>query len=129
MKRVLSWLALIGCFFLFCLVATLDSLLISYISSLYSQLSPFLKLVIIIIGGAFILGLTLTPIYYGAILTITWCEGIYPSVKGSRYIVMGVVVIILCVIDLVHGFRTSDIIVGIYGIALMIFGRSKRKTA
>ena len=69
-KRFLSWLVLVGCYILVCLLVALDISVMAYIASLYSGLSAFLKLVVIIIGGTFILSLAITPIYYGSMFTL-----------------------------------------------------------
>lgn len=127
MKRFLSWLALIGCYVLFCVVVQLDTLLIGYMLNLYHELSPFLKLVILIIGGSFTLGLTLAPIYYGAILTVAWCENIYPSKKGARYTALGILIVVCCVLEAIYDFSIRDVIIGIYGIVLIFHGRNIKK--
>ncbi|HOR13717.1 MAG TPA: hypothetical protein PKX46_07290, partial [Clostridia bacterium] len=62
MKRFLSWLALVGCYIIFGIILSLDMELLAYIVNLYSQLSAFLKLVIIIFGGSTIVGFALAPL-------------------------------------------------------------------
>lgn len=124
MKRFLSWLTLIGCYIAFCLIVALDMKLLSYISSLYHQLSAFLKLIVIIIGGSFIFGLAVAPLWYGIPLTYSASEAVYPSKRGDRYVIMGVLILVSCILDIVLGFSIRDILIGIYGIALIIYGRN-----
>lgn len=82
MKRVLSWLTLISCYVAFCFIVNLDMMLLAYIVSLYAQLSAFLKLIVIIIGGSFILGLALTPLWYGIPLTYSLSEKVFSSKRA-----------------------------------------------
>lgn len=127
MKRFLSWLALIVCYFAVCMLVSLDGMLLNYIWGLYDQLSPFLKIIVIIIGGTFVFGLAVAPVYYGSILTLTWCEKISESKKGTRYTVMGIFILLCCVLEAVTDFHARDIPIGIYGIVLMVFGANTRK--
>ena len=127
MKRFLSWLALIGCYFLFCFIVALDMALLSYVLDLYSQLSAFLKLVILIIGGSFVLGIAFAPLFYGIPLIITACEAICPSKRGTRYTVFGIFVLVCCVAEIFMGFMLRDILIGIFAISLIVCGRSKAK--
>ena len=125
MKRFLSWLTLIGCYIAFCLIASLDMALLGYIAGLYYQLSAFLKLIVIIVGGSFILGIALAPLWYGIPLTYSASEAVCPSKRGDRYVVMGVLILVGCVLEIITGFMLRDILIGIYGIALIIYGRSQ----
>lgn len=121
MKRFLAWLALVGCYIAFCFVIGLDMALVKYLASLYVQLSAFLKLVIIIVGGSFVFGLATAPLFYGIPLTYAACEAICPSRRGVRYIVMGILILICCVLEAINGFLLRDIFIGIYGIALISY--------
>ena len=125
MKRFLSWLTLIGCYIAFCLIVSLDMALLRYIAGLYYQLSAFLKLIVIIVGGSFILGIALAPLWYGIPLTYSASEAVCPSKRGARYVVMGVLILVSCVLEIISGFMLRDILIGIYGIALIIYGRSQ----
>lgn len=125
MKRFLSWLTLIGCYIAFCLIVSLDMALLGYIAGLYYQLSAFLKLIVIIVGGSFILGIALAPLWYGIPLTYSASEVVCPSKRGDRYVVMGVLILAGCVLEIITGFMLRDILIGIYGIALIIYGRSQ----
>jgi hypothetical protein len=125
MKRFLSWLTLIGCYIAFCLIVSLDMALLGYIAGLYYQLSAFLKLIVIIVGGSFILGIALAPLWYGIPLTYSASEAVCPSKRGDRYVVMGVLILAGCVLEIITGFMLRDILIGIYGIALIIYGRSQ----
>ena len=127
MKRFLSWLALIGIAFLVDVVISLDFLFLKYLLSLYAQLTPFFKLVIILIGGTFFLGLLITPIYYGLILSWTASESICQSKKGLRYTVIGASVAALSALAAIGYFTIPDIIYGIYGILLIFFGHHATK--
>lgn len=124
MKRFLSWLTLIGCYIAFCFIVSLDMRLLAYIAGLYGQLSAFLKLIVIIVGGSFILGLALAPLWYGVPLTYTASEAVCPSKRGDRYIVVGVLIVVSCILEIILGFMLRDILIGIYGIALIFYGRS-----
>ena len=97
MKRFLSWLALFGCYVVFTTLASLDMALLRYIIGLYSQLSPFLKLVVIFFGGSAFIGLTLAPLYYGIPLSWAASEAVCPSKKGTRYIVFGTLTVVFSV--------------------------------
>ena len=125
MKRFLSWLTLIGCYIAFCFIVSLDMRLLAYIAGLYGQLSAFLKLIVIIVGGSFILGLALAPLWYGVPLTYTASEAGCPSKRGDRYIVVGVLIVVSCILEIISGFMLRDILIGIYGIALIFYGRSQ----
>ncbi len=99
--------------------------LLGYIAGLYAQLSAFLKIIVIIVGGSFILGLALTPLWYGIPLTYSASEAVCPSKRGDGYIVVGVLIVISCILEIISGFMLRDILIGIYGIALIIYGRSQ----
>jgi hypothetical protein len=99
--------------------------LLGYIAGLYYQLSAFLKLIVIIVGGSFILGIALAPLWYGIPLTYSASEAVCPSKRGDRYVVMGVLILAGCVLEIITGFMLRDILIGIYGIALIIYGRSQ----
>lgn len=123
-KRVLSWLVLLGCYILFVAVVVLDLLLFSYLSKLYFQLSPFLKIIVILIGGSTIIGLFVAPLFYGIPMTYAASEAVCPSRKGDRYIALGALIIVSCVINIIIHFRIQYVLIGIYGIALFVYGRS-----
>ena len=125
MKRFLSWLTLIGCYIAFILVISLDMELLAFISKLYNQLSAFLKLIVLFIGGSSILGLTIAPLLYGIPITYHASEAVCPSRKGDRYVVMGVIIALTFVLNLISGFALDDLLYTIYGIALIFYGRSK----
>lgn len=127
MKRVLSWLVLAVCYFVLCVIANLDVALLKYLIGLYSELSAFLKLVIIILGGSFFAGLAIAPALYGVPLTVALCEKIHPSKKGARYIVFGIFVLLCCLFEAITTFMLRDILIGIYGIALIITGANIAK--
>ena len=124
MKRLLSWLTLVGCYIVFCLIVALDMALLAYISSLYYQLSAFLKLIVIIIGGSFILGIALAPLWYGIPLTYSASEAVCPSRRGDRYVIMGVLILVSCFLEIISGVMIRDILIGIYGVALIFYGRN-----
>ena len=123
MKRFFSWLTLIACYILFCLIVALDMALLSYISSLYGHLSPFLKIIVIIVGGSFILGLAFAPLWYGIPLTYAASEAVCPSKRGARYLIIGIIIIVTCILDILSKFMVRDIVIAIYGIALIAYGR------
>lgn len=127
MKRFLSWLTLVGCYIAFCLIVTLDMTLLAYIAGLYYQLSAFFKLIVIIVGGSFILGLALAPLWYGIPLTYSASEAVCPSKRGDRYVIMGVLILVSCVLEIISNFAIRYILIAIYGIALIICGRSHTK--
>ncbi len=127
MKRFLSWLALVGCYIIFGIILSLDMELLAYIVNLYSQLSAFLKLVIIIFGGSTIVGFALAPLFYGVSLSYAASEAICPSKKGARYIIVGILIILFSLIKATLIFTISDIIFAIYGIALICIGSNRKR--
>lgn len=78
-----------------------------------------------IVGDPFILGIALAPLWYGIPLTYSASKGVCPSKRGDRYVIMGVLIIVSCVLEIISGFMLREILIGIYGIALVICGRSK----
>lgn len=128
MKRFLSWLTLLGCVIAIILFTNLVMLFLSYALSLYDQLSAFLKLVVIVIGGSFFLGLVFAPIFYGIPLSVTLSEKVFESKRGARYIVFGIIILLYSLFELfVAGISIARIILGIYAIVLMIVGRKTAK--
>ena len=122
LRVLLAWIVLAVCYFIFCLIAALDISIIKYIISLYSQLSPFLKLVVMVIGWSFFIGITVTPAVWASQLTIVLCDKIQPSRRGLRYIIMSILVILCCIFEAISGFMPRDIIIGLYGIIILIAG-------
>lgn len=128
MKRFLSWIVLIGCFLVFRLAVFLDALLLGYIIGLYSQLGAFLKLVIIIFGGTFILGLAFTPLLYGISLSVAASEALYESQSGVRYIVVGTMIVMLGILDILcAGNLFIEISSMIYGVVILVMGVKTRE--
>ena len=126
MKRFLSWLALFGCYVVFTTLASLDMALLRYINVLHSQLSPFLKLVVIFFGGSAFIGLTLAPLYYGIPLSWAASEAVCPSKKGTRYIVFGTLTVVFSVTGAIMlGLEFRDILTTVYGIGLVIYGHTQ----
>ena len=128
MKRFLSWVVLILFYFLFAVVLGLDQLLLGYVFNLYDQLGAFMKLVVIFVGGTFIGGLALAPLFYGIPFTYAASEAVCPSRKGVRYIVWGIFLVGGTIFSLLTNFYWSALIarifVAIYGVGLIMYGNS-----
>ena len=129
MKRFLSWLVLIGCYILSCIAIHLGILLSAYAAYLYSQLSAFLKLLILIIGGPFCLCIACSPLFFSVIFTHQASEYVCPTRFGVRYIVMGILIILCCILEAVFaGLKLRDILITVYGIALIVIGNNHSNT-
>ena len=124
MKRFLSWLVLIGCYLVFCIAVHIDIFLSAYAVYLYSQLSSFLKLLIIIIGGPCCLCISGAPLLFGVIWTHQASEYVCPSQLGVRYIIMGILIILCCILEAIVDLRLRDILIAVYGIALIVIGNN-----
>ena len=126
MKRFLSWLTLVGCYLLFSLINMLDLLLLSFISDLVTSLPAFLKFLTILIGGTFILGIAIAPLWYGIPLTVAASNSVHQSKKGTRYKVFGIFIIVITVLsflsgDLIDVIKYIDHL--IYGLAIIFVGK------
>ena len=127
MKRFLSWLTLVVGYLIYELVIVLDLFFITYLLSLYDELSAFLKIIVIILGGSFALGLIIYPIIYGATFTVEFSESLYESKKGTRYILSGILILIITILDIIDDFSVKYIFILIFGIILIYFGIEKYK--
>lgn len=126
-KRFLSWLILVGCYIIVCLYAALNIAVMSYAASFYGTLSAVWKVVAIVIGGAFFVSLAVAPIYYGSALSVGLSNRICESKQGTRYSALGIFVLVTCLLEAIIDFGFRDIIIGIYGVVLIYFGRSIKK--
>ncbi len=140
MRRFLAWLTLVGCWWLFSLIVALDMLLLTYLLSLFVELTTFLKLVVIILGGSFFLGLAIAPLWYGIPLTLYLSQKVCPTRYGDRYVIFGVliccsavgeIIISLLLLPYVHFFFWPYFLYGllsvIYGLAVLIQGKCRGK--
>lgn len=136
MKRVLSWLVLIVFYVLFCLVLGFE---IRYLLDFVSRFMAFTtvrKILIIIFDSVAFPAALIMPlalVYFG---TVAASESISPSVKGTRYKVFGIYVIVSCVLDFVFCVFDvpsyvpeiiRDIVICIYGVALVLRSITIRK--
>ncbi len=127
MKRVLSWLVLAVCDFAFTLVVSLDLMLLRYVLGLYGELSAFLKIAALVLGGSFVLALAAAPLFYGIPLIHRASEAVCESRKGMRYTVYGIVTLLSVLYTLGNRAMLADILVAIYGISFIVIGHNTRK--
>ena len=127
MKRFLSWLVLLGCYLAFAFLVSIYIPLINFVFDLYGSLNAFLKLLILIIGGSFLLGIVIAPVYYGIPLMHTASEAVCESRKGVRYTVFGIWVLTSTVLEAITGVMFRDIFFAILGISFIVIGRNTRK--
>lgn len=122
-KRFLAWLALIGCFVVLHWIVSLSEMLLDYLSWRSFQL--FEKLW----GGALALALLLAPAVYWSVLSYSWSEAICPSGRGARYIAVGAFALLCFAFSIFIEFSTHDVIIGVCGFIMIVFGAQIRKAA
>lgn len=127
MKRFLSWLTLIGCYLVVCIWVSIVLSIAWNLLSLYATLSAFLKIIVTVIGGTFFLSLLFAPVFYGASFTVALSEKVRESNTGMRYIILGIIVIISCILEAFTGFMVRDVIIGLYGALVIHQGVGIRK--
>ncbi len=94
---------------------------------LYNSLSAFLKLIVLIVGGTFILGIAIAPLWYGIPLIHFASDAICTSKKGLRYTIFGVFVVVFSILGILIDFDIRDIFDLILGVAFIIIGHNTRR--
>ena len=125
MRRLLSWFVLCIISWLVRICTTLVVLLGAYVTYLIDELNLFLKILIFLFGGSALISILFLPVFYGSGLAFTASESICESKKGTRYIVLSIIMLLSLVIGTILGFfegriRVDHIITCVYYISLII---------
>ena len=122
MKRVLSWLVLIIGYIAVCVVMGPIAAVIANIAQVNAQLLVF-KIVAIIIRVFIILMFGILILGGGSYIPFVISDKICPSRRGHRYFIIGILIIASCALEIiVSGFQLKDILIGICGIMITLFG-------
>lgn len=89
MKRFLSWIvAAVGEYIVLILIE-LGVRLVGMVFSELHRLSPILYYAALFFGGLTVLGILIGIVFYGSGIAVALSEKIFPSSRGMRYIVIG----------------------------------------
>ena len=127
-----SWIVLPIMYYVVYFVGSLCSRFLLWVISEISVLSAFMKIILIIVGGSFFLGIIILPLFFGAAATVFASEKVYPSKNGTRYIVFSVILMTLTVVGflmalILRVINWAAIYVVVYCILVIAF-RQKRLT-
>ena len=129
MKRFLSWVVLcLGS----CLVSSLTSYVVIFSNhalELIGELSAVVQVIIYFFGGTALIFLLGVPAYQGLLLSMFASDAIESSRNGTRYVVLAIIMLLLCVARVAagvrqHMFHLDSIIMGLYYIAMVFTGQS-----
>lgn len=127
MKRFLSWIVLILCIVAIALYTTLMVIIGKFLLGVVDGAGLIGKIVAVFFGGSVLIGMFYFLISTAVYLTVKFSDAVRESLRGTRYIVAGILVILLSVFEMITAFRPTDVLMLIYAAALVIVGFSKRK--
>ena len=132
MKRFLSWLVLLICFYILLSIEGIALYLVGLVLSEINRLSKVLYWAAIILGGSTVVGFFSWVMFGGTSLVVKASQLVWRSKRGTRYIVLGAVyaaIYVLLAIGLLAGYARGGnvvdmIIYCITSIALVFVGKS-----
>lgn len=133
MRRFLSWIVLCAVSLLVEIVLSMAVRLGWYVVGLIGKLGTLLQIIVILFAGTSILSFFVFPVSYGMILALKASEAVCPTRKGTRYVLLGVsmlVIDLLCFfIDIVFRRMLSlnYLVACIYYIMIIFTGREYAK--
>ena len=127
MKRVLSWFVLLITCFIVLLVVHFSYIGTLYLIDFFWHNNLFVKILLFAFLGSTVFGWFCAVIFYGATLSFFASEAVYPSKKGTRYLVYSVVMLVLYLICMLIEFDTRQIIMSIFYVVLLIISQSEIK--
>lgn len=131
MKRFLSWLVLILCFYLLLMVEGLAVYLISLVFDELNRLSTVLYWAAIVLGGSTVLGVFGWLLFGGTAIVVKASQLVWKSKAGARYLVLGIVSaitygagVVMILANVAPGELSSNIIFCISSVFLAFIGKS-----
>lgn len=115
MKRFLSWLIIIGSFFVYSYVIRLFSRLVLIVIGKFLEMNLLAQIITIAVGGMSFLFILFFPVSFAASKTIEWSNSVCPSKRGTRFVFSAAAIIILSILELIS-YIGSDVLlyVGIF---------------
>lgn len=107
MKRVLSWIVLALCLFVSCKIIQFIVYIGFGIATRVYDASRGIFWLIIIVGGSFGLGIAYAFSFAAVSLCTKFSEKVFPSAKGTRYIVGATITGLLFLLDFLLCFTTN----------------------
>lgn len=131
MKRFLSWLVLILCFYLLLTIEGLAVHLISLVFDELNRLSTVLYWAAIILGGSTVLGVFGWLLFGGTAMVVKASQMVWRSKAGARYIVLGILsaiiygaYVVMIFANIASGKLSQNIVFCISSVFLAFIGKS-----
>lgn len=137
MKRFLSWFVLVLCAYVFRVIISWFFIFALWLFDKIYGFSEVLFWVLVVLEGSGALIITIAALFYGSQLVVKASEAVKPSVGGTRYVVVGVLHIVvygLLLLTLAAGVSRAPLYyilayIGsvVFGIILVSAGASRAK--
>jgi len=129
MKRFLSWLVVIGCFFVYSNIARLLASLAMIMVNKFLDMNLLSQLITVAFFGFGFISFFIFAVAYAAGQTVLWSEGVYPSKRGTRYVFTAAVIIIMSILEFLYLRNGRLLYVAVYELlyiayAIMLMKRS-----
>lgn len=125
MKRFLSWFVLVLCAYVFRVIISWFFIFALWLFDKIYGFSEVLFWVLVVLEGSGALMITIAALFYGSQLVVKASEAVKPSVGGTRYVVVGVLHIVvygLLLLTLAAGVSRAPLYYILAYVASVIFG-------
>lgn len=121
MKRFLSWLVVIGCFIVYSIIARLLAVLVIIAAYKFLDMNLLAQLITVVVFGFGFISFFIYAAAFAAGQTVLWSEGVYPSRRGTRYVFIAAVIIIMSILEFLYLRNEKPFYVAVYELLYIAF--------